>query len=118
MKAAIPARKNRIEPSWLTATTHHAELMDVHPDVTSTHVEHREMTGREEADATEDVGEPDPSVGLAGSEPFGEGRHEADREQQRSDEQHDRAQPVAPLWLVASTTASGPLRRGARPGWR
>ena len=22
VKAAIPARKNRIEPSWLTATTH------------------------------------------------------------------------------------------------
>ena len=77
------------------------ERMDVHPDATPADLEHREVAGHEEADAAEDVGEPDPSVGLAGGEPLGEGRDEADREQQRSDEQHDGAQPVAPLRLVA-----------------
>ena len=61
--------------------------MDEHPDVTAADVEHGEVAGQEEADAAEDVGEPDPSVGLAGGEPLGEGRDEADREQQRSDEQ-------------------------------
>ena len=84
----------------------------MHADVTGTHLEHREMAGHEEADATEDVGQPDPSVGLAGREPLGEGCHEADREQQRSDEQHGRTQPVAPMWLEPHQRIGAPVARG------
>ena len=100
---------------------HHppADLVDAHPDVAVAHLEHREVPGHQEADAAEDVGEPDPAVGLAGREPLGERRHQADREQQRPDEQHGRAQPVAPVRLVAPPAHRlRPWPCGARPGRR
>ena len=93
------------------------ERMDVHPDATPADLEHREVPGHEEADAAEDVREPDPAVGLAGGEPLREGRDEADREQQRPDEQHGGAQPVAPLRLVAPPQHGRPrASRRRRPG--
>ena len=79
--------------------------MGEHPDVTAADVEHGEVAGQEEADAAEDVGQPDPSVGLAGREPLGERRHEADREQQRPDEQDRCALPVTLLRLKALAEA-------------
>ena len=71
-----------------------AELVDAHADVAVAHIEQREVSRDEEADAAEDVGQPDPTVGLSRREPFGKGRHQADREQQSPDEQHDRTQPA------------------------
>ena len=53
MNAARPARKNRTEPSWLTATTHQPRTAGPHPDASVAHVEHGQVPGEEEADAPE-----------------------------------------------------------------
>ena len=46
--------------------------MDAPDRVTVAYVEHREAPGREEADAAERVGEPDPAVGLPGGAALGD----------------------------------------------
>ena len=74
-----------------------AQQAGPHPDPPVTHIEHREVPRHQEADTPEDVGQPDPSVGLPGGQSVGECRDQADREQQRPDEQDYRTSPPEPV---------------------
>ena len=85
-----------------------------HPDVAVAHLEHRQPTRAEEAEAAEDVGEPDPPVGLPRGEALGERRDQADREEQGAHEQHDRTEPAALARPVAPPAQ--PVRPGAHAG--
>ena len=92
-KAASPARKKSTDPNWLTATTHQSISRGRNttcPAPTSSMARCPETRKQMQPRVS---GSQIQSVGLPGSQALREGRDEADREQQRPDEQDDSAAP-------------------------